>query len=164
MRVLVSVASKHGSTFEIGEAVATELRGSGVEVDVEHPNDVGSIDHYDAFVLGSGVYAGHWLADGRELAQRVAHHRTGRPVWLFSSGPLGVPSVPDHDAVDVVHLADVTEARAHRLFAGKLDRQVLGFAERAIMHAVHAPEGDFRDWEAIRAWARDIATTLSATV
>lgn len=63
-----------------------------------------------------------------------------------------------------VHLADATEARAHRLLAGKLDRQGLGFAERAIMHAVHAPEGDFRDWEAIRAWASDIGATLSATV
>ena len=164
MRILVSAASKHGATFEIGEAIATELRGVGAEVDVQHPNDVGSLEGYDAFVLGSGVYAGHWLADGRELAERVATHRLGRPVWLFSSGPLGAPAFPDHDAVDVLHLADATEARAHRLFAGRLDRQALGFAERAIMHAVHAPEGDFRDWDGVRAWAREIAATLSATV
>ena len=164
MRILVSVASKHGATFEIGEAIATELRGTGAEVDVQHPNDVGPLDGYDAFVLGSGVYAGHWLADGRELAERVAKQRQSRSVWLFSSGPLGVPAFPDHDAVDVMHLVDATEARAHRLFAGKLDRQALGFAERAIMHAVHAPEGDFRDWDVVRAWARDIAATLSATV
>ncbi|MEX1106738.1 MAG: flavodoxin domain-containing protein [Ilumatobacteraceae bacterium] len=164
MKILVSVASKHGSTFEIGEVIATELRTTGVDVDVAHPNDVGPIDHYDAFVLGSGVYAGHWLADGREFAQRVAQHREGRPVWLFSSGPLGVPAFPDHDAVDVAHLSEATDACAHKLFAGRLDRQVLGFAERAIMHAVHAPEGDFRDWDVIKAWARDIRATLSAVV
>lgn len=164
MRILVSVASKHGATFGIGEAIATELRGTGAEVDVQHPNDVGPLDGYDAFVLGSGVYAGHWLADARELAQRVAKHREGRPVWLFSSGPLGVPAFPDDHAVDVAHLVEATGARAHRLFAGKLDRQVLGFAERAIMHAVHAPEGDFRDWDSVRAWAREIAAGSAATV
>ena len=42
MRVLVSVASKHGSTFEIGEAITTELHGADVEVVVAHPNDVGA--------------------------------------------------------------------------------------------------------------------------
>lgn len=164
MRILVSVASKHGATHEIGEAIAAELRQAGTEVDVHDPNDVASLDAYDGFVLGSAVYAGHWLADGRELAERVAKHRQGRPVWLFSSGPLGVPAFPDHDAVDVMHLVDATEARAHRLFAGKLDRHALGFAERAIMHAVHAPEGDFRDWDVVRAWAREIAASLAASV
>ena len=48
----------------------------------------------------------------------------------------------------------------HRLFAGKLARENLGFRERAMVHAVRAPEGDFRDWEAIHGFARDIAERL----
>ena len=75
MRILVSVASKHGATFEIGEAIATELRGTGAEVDVQHPNDVGPLDGYDAFVLGNdGVI--RWLG---EPVARIAAGAS--PLW-----------------------------------------------------------------------------------
>ncbi len=160
MKVLVSAASKHGSTAGIAEAIARRLEGSGHEVTLLEPNDVTHVERYEAFVLGSGVYAGHWLAQGKDLVREVARHAEGRPVWLFSSGPLGRPAVPDHDAVDVRHLVESVQARGHELFSGKLDKSVLGFAERAIVAAVRAPEGDFRDWEAIEAWAADIAGQL----
>jgi menaquinone-dependent protoporphyrinogen oxidase len=160
LKVLVSAASKHGGTAGIAEAVARRLTDAGHEVAVLEPNDVEHVERYDAFVLGSGVYAGHWLAQGKDLVHEVGRHAEGRPVWLFSSGPLGVPAVPDHEAVDVRHLIDSVAARDHRLFSGRLDMSVLGFAERAIARAVRAPEGDFRDWPAIDAWADEIAAQL----
>jgi menaquinone-dependent protoporphyrinogen oxidase len=46
------------------------------------------------------------------------------------------------------------------VFFGALDPSVLGFAERMIAKAVKAPTGDFRDWDAIRAWAEWIAEEL----
>ncbi len=57
-------------------------------------------------------------------------------------------------------LVAATGAREHRVFAGRLDRHRLGFAERAVTLALRAPEGDFRDWAAIEAWAAEIAETL----
>jgi hypothetical protein len=45
-------------------------------------------------------------------------------------------------------------------FAGIADRHALGLAERAIFAVVHAPEGDFRCWDEVGAWASDIARTL----
>ena len=50
----------------------------------------------------------------------------------------------------------------HRQFAGKLDRSQLGLLERAMVRAVHAPDGDFRDWEEVSLWAAQIAETLMA--
>lgn len=164
MKVLVSAASKHGATAGIAEAIGRRLTEAGHEVTVLAANEVAHAERYDAFVLGSGVYAGHWLAQGKDLVHEVARHAEGRPVWLFSSGPLGTPAVPDHDAVDVRHLVDAVTARDHQIFSGKLDKEVLGFAERAIVAAVRAPEGDFRDWEAIEAWAGDIAGQLVPAV
>jgi menaquinone-dependent protoporphyrinogen oxidase len=162
MRVLVSAASKHGATAELAEAIAVELRARGIEVDLLEPNEVGDLDAYDGFVLGSAVYAGHWLAQAKDLAHRVARHAFGMPVWMFSSGPLGAVPAPDpSEAVDVTHLVEATGARRHELFTGRLDKRVLGFAERAIVAAVHAPEGDFRDFHAARAFARGIARELS---
>jgi len=55
----------------------------------------------------------------------------------------------------------LTQAREHKVFAGKLDKQSLGLAERFVTRVVQAPEGDFRDWQAIRDWARSIAASLN---
>ncbi len=162
MKVLVSAASKHGATAEMAEAIGRRLSTAGHDVTVVEPNEVTHVERFDAFVLGSGVYAGHWLAQGKDLVHQVGRKAEGRPVWLFSSGPLGIPAQPDHDAVDVRHLVEEVDARGHQLFSGKLDRSRLGFAERAIVAAVRAQDGDFRNWEAIDAWAGDIAGQLVA--
>jgi menaquinone-dependent protoporphyrinogen oxidase len=63
--------------------------------------------------------------------------------------------------VDVGAIVHATKAREHRLFSGRLDKHLLGFSERAIAVAFRAPEGNFRDWAAIEAWAADIADALS---
>jgi hypothetical protein len=59
-------------------------------------------------------------------------------------------------------LIELGRARGHRVFAGRLERGSLGFAERAAAKAVHAPEGDCRDWDAIDAFAGETAAELSA--
>ena len=65
-------------------------------------------------------------------------------------------------AVDTAELVEATRARDHALFAGKLDKDRLGFAERAIMVALRASEGDYRDWDEIHRWASDIADVVHA--
>ncbi|MGB3632521.1 MAG: flavodoxin domain-containing protein, partial [Rubrobacteraceae bacterium] len=110
------------------------------------------------------VYAGHWLKPARELAERHAHALAGKSVWLFSSGPIGDPPKPEEEPVDVAEILAATGAHEHRVFAGKIDKDTLGFAEKAVMLALRAPEGDFRDWEAVRQWAEGIADTLEAEV
>lgn len=89
IRVLVSAASRHGATAEIGEAIATALRESGLDAQFRPPERVAVTSDYDAFVLGSAVYAGHWLPDAIDLCDRIGPDLKGRPVWLFSSGPVG---------------------------------------------------------------------------
>jgi menaquinone-dependent protoporphyrinogen oxidase len=63
MRVLVSAASRHGSTAEIAERIGSVLREELVDVraqvDVLPADAVGDIDGYDVLVLGSAVYMGH---------------------------------------------------------------------------------------------------------
>jgi menaquinone-dependent protoporphyrinogen oxidase len=160
MTVLVTAASKHGATAEIAQVIARVLGGHGLLVDVRPAENVVGVDAYSAVVLGSAVYAGHWLEPARTLVQTQARALAVRPVWLFSSGPIGDPPKPPEDPVDVAALLDASGAREHRVFAGRLDRHRLGFAERAVTLALRAPEGDFRDWPAIEAWAAGIAETL----
>jgi menaquinone-dependent protoporphyrinogen oxidase len=163
MKVLVTAASKYGSTTEIAEAIGEVLTERGLETTVASPQDVGSVEPYDAVILGSAVYAGHWQKEAKELVERTRDALTGRPVWLFSSGPIGDPPKPEEDPVDVAEILEATRAREHRVFPGKLVRKQLSFPEKALVMALRVQEGDFRDWVAIRAWASQIADALPAS-
>lgn len=156
-KVLVSAASKHGATAEMAEHIAETLRGRGLEVTVAPPGEVKALDGYQSVVLGSAVYAGHWLDDAKDLAGKVTALDPSPEVWLFSSGPIGDPPKPDDDPVDVADILQATGARDHQVFAGKIDKSKLSFGEKAIMLALRAPQGDFREWDEIAAWAGQIA-------
>ena len=116
MKVLVSAASKYGATGEIGQAIANVLADKGLEVTVVPPAQAGPIEQFDAVVLGSAVYLGRWMKPGRELAQRQAGALAARPVWLFSSGPVGEPAKPADNPVDVSTILRSTKARDHQVF------------------------------------------------
>jgi menaquinone-dependent protoporphyrinogen oxidase len=163
MRVLVAAATKHGATFEIAEAIGRGLSNHGLDVDVRRLDEVRRLDAYEAVVLGSAVYAGHWMHAARDFVDDHEEELAQRPLWLFSSGPLGTPPHPiDEQAVNITDIVRATDAREHRLFAGRLDKYALGFGERAVARAVQAPEGDFRNWDAISAWAAEIAGALAS--
>jgi menaquinone-dependent protoporphyrinogen oxidase len=160
MKVLVTAASKHGGTNDIAIAIGEELRAAGLEVMVAEPAQVIGLDGFDAVILGSAVYAGRWLGDARDLIERCEPALRDRAVWLFSSGPIGEDLKPVGDPADVPEIMTSTRARGHRVFAGRLVRDRLGFVERAVVTALRAPDGDFRDWAEIRSWARSIAHEL----
>ncbi len=163
MNVLVAFASRHGSTSEIAHALAQELRVAGHSVTVRPVNEVKGIENYEAAVIGSAIYMGNWLPETRCFVEGNQGALARIPIWFFSSGPLGEDHPQPHgDPADLAAMMQATGAHGHQLFIGKLDRSHLGFGERLIAKAVKAPEGDFRDWDAIRRWARDIASVLSA--
>jgi menaquinone-dependent protoporphyrinogen oxidase len=163
MKVLVAVASKHGATMEIGQVIEASLRSSGLEVDLKRIEDVTGLNRYDAVVLGSGVYAGHWLRPAREFVDIHEGELKQRPVWLFSSGPVGDPPKPLENPAEVAGVAKRIGSRGHRLFAGKIEGSDLGISEKALVALVRAPDGDFRPWSEISTWAESIATQLQGT-
>lgn len=160
MKVLVTAASRHGATAEIAQAIGGVLSSAGIEADIRSPEEVTTVADYDGVVLGSGVYAGRRLAAAKDLVERESAALSAKPVWLFSSGPLGNPAKPDEEPPDVAHLRECTRAIDHRIFPGKLDRRRLGFGEKTIVAVVHAPDGDFRPWGAVIEWASSIVQTM----
>jgi len=161
MAVLVGAASRYGATREIAEAIGRVLAEHGVETDVSEIDEVDGAAGYEAVVLGSAVYVGQWLEPARRFVEEHGDELADRPTWLFSSGPIGDPPRPTEDkAVQIDSIVATTRAREHRLFAGKLDKSSLSFGERAVVFAFRASEGDFRDWDDIRAWATGIAVAL----
>jgi menaquinone-dependent protoporphyrinogen oxidase len=163
MTVLVTYASKHGSTEEIAQAIAARLRSHGFEVEAAPIAKVEGIDRAEAVVIGSAVYAGSWMKEAVEFVRHHADRLTRLPVWLFSSGPLG-SDVQDEEMQpkQIGEFNETLHPRDHRVFFGALDPEKLGFAERMIVKGVKAPVGDFRNWDDIRSWADEVAADLGS--
>lgn len=163
MRVHVITAGKHGSTHEIGEAIAERLRGGGFDARAERAEGLSDLEPGEPVVLGSPIYMGKWVKAARKVADRLATEPAGRDLWMFTVGPLGDPPEPV-DARPEEQIESLAAERAidHKIFTGKLDRSQLNFAERLAIKVVKAPDGDFRDWDAINAWADQISAHLVA--
>jgi menaquinone-dependent protoporphyrinogen oxidase len=164
--VLVTAASLHRATAQIAEAIAKTLTDHGLTATVIPPGDVSDIEAYDAVVLGSAVYTGHWLDAAKDFANRYRAGLAARPVWLFSSGPVGGPSsklaqAMAKDPVELPAIRAATGARDHQMFAGKLDRRTLPPVQRAVLLAFPGMNGDFREWAKISQWAAGIARQLT---
>ncbi|MBW3590699.1 MAG: flavodoxin domain-containing protein [Actinobacteria bacterium] len=159
MKVLVTAASKHGSTLQIAEAVCEAMRRRGVDARLLPIEKVKSLEGFDAVVLGSAVYAGRWLKAARRMVDEHRAELTERPVWLFSSGPVGKPLEPERSP-EFDKMTEATAAREHTLFPGNIDRRVLTVAERAVVSSLQARTGDFRDFNQIRQWAIGVADEL----
>jgi menaquinone-dependent protoporphyrinogen oxidase len=176
MHVLVAYASRHGATQGIAERIAETLRATGVDADARPAAEVRDASAYDAFVIGSAAYMHHWMKEARTFVERNRALLASRPVWLFSSGPIGNDPV-DKDGVDqrvasipteLPELATAVRARDQHVFFGayERDRKPVGLAERlaARMPASwmdEVPYGDFRDWPEIEAWAKGIGEQLA---
>lgn len=167
MKALVTAASKHGATREIGETIARVLSEHGVSAEFVEIDEVENLAGYDAYVVGSAIYLGNWLKEARRFIDANAPELAPRPTWLLASGSIvGEPPVAeDPNALRaglVERLVETTKAREHKLFAGKFELSKLGLLETAAVRGAHASEGDYRDWDEVKRWATEIAAELGA--
>jgi len=169
LKAIVAYASKYGSTKGIAEFIAEKLRQHGTQAEARPVDAAHNPGDYDALVVGSAVYMMHWLKEAAEFVRRNRTVLANRPVWLFSSGPLGSDASANDPKLEPKEIAEFREAinpREHRIFFGELNGSKLGFAHQMMrkLPAARAilPEGDFRDWNDIEAWASSIAQALKA--
>jgi len=176
MRVLVAYATRHGATAGIAERVAAALTAAGLSAEARPVENVKNVGSYDAVILGGAAYMFHWLKPAVAFCRRHHAELAARPVWLFSSGPLGTDRV-DKGGKNVLEttrpkefdeLAKLLHPRGEQVFFGAYDPDAppVGLGERFVQHMPAArdalPVGDFRDWPAIDAWAAQIAAELGA--
>jgi len=178
MAVLVTYASRHGATQGIAERIGETLRANGLDAETRPAASVRNASAYDAFVIGSAAYMEHWLKDAKSFVDRNRDVLAARPVWLFSSGPIGPDPVDKHGVDQKVaavpkeapELVAALHARDHHVFFGAYDPdqkpvgmvEGLGMRFMKLMPAAREaiPAGDFRDWPEIESWATAIAHEL----
>jgi menaquinone-dependent protoporphyrinogen oxidase len=168
-RVLVTYASKHGSTGEIAAAIAAELRDKGLDADCV---DVGaaSLGAFDAVVLGSAVYMGRWRPEARRFLKKHADELSSVPFWIFSSGPVGEKAEEEFEEggkwlepPKVLERAGAAGMRGHVVFGGRVPRDPDGWVEKSMSRNTPEEFQDARDWDKIREWADEIAADLRVT-
>jgi menaquinone-dependent protoporphyrinogen oxidase len=163
--VLVTYASKYGATQEIAEKIHQTLQQAGLESELIPAEKAENPETFDAIILGSAVYAGMWRKEAIRFLDRHQKTLSAKPTWIFSSGP-----TDKGDPIELLNgwtfpeaqqpIADRIQPRQVTVFHGALDPSKLNFAEKLIIKGIKAPTGDFRDWDAIQAWAQAIADEL----
>lgn len=172
MRVLVVYASKYGSTRDIAERIAETLNESGQEAEAVSAAKTRRLNGYDAYVIGSAVYMFSWLKEATDFVRRNTDLLKSKPVWLFSSGPLGTDTKDSQGREirettvpkEIAAFQAAIQPRDHHVFWGAFDHTKLKFTHRMVYAMPAAKklftEGDFRDWDEINAWAKSIAASL----
>jgi menaquinone-dependent protoporphyrinogen oxidase len=162
--VLVAYSTRYGSTEEVAEAVAAELRECGYTVDLRLLREVRRLDGYGAVVLGAPLFMFHWHKDALGFLARQQAALTHMPIAIFALGPVHEPhdeaewkdswAQLDKELAQFPWLKTV----ALEMFGGKYDPEKLGFPLK--MFAGKAPASDLRDWDAIRSWASELGDRL----
>jgi menaquinone-dependent protoporphyrinogen oxidase len=157
--VLVAHATKAGSTREVAEAVARTLREHGLEADVRPVAEVGTLAPYGAVVLGSALYMGRIHRDARRFVRSHRAELAELPLAVFAMGPktLADDEVASSRAQLDRALAAYPDVHVGQVavFGGVVNPAKLRFPFNRM------PASDARDWDAIRAWADDVAAALT---
>jgi len=165
MKLLVTYASKYGSTGEIAAVIGKELRKRSYDLEIKPIDEVGDLGQYEGFVIGSALYAGGWMKSAAEFLRANQDHLAGYPVWLFSSGPTGEGdpneilsgwTFPE----DLATAIETIEPQDVIVFHGNIDLDKLNPAEQMIIKSVKATVGDYRDWLVVRSWVDRIVLDL----
>lgn len=160
-KILVAYASRYGSTGGVADAIGTELCSKNVAADVVLIENTGNINSYQGMIIGAPVYMGKWMSEAVDFVKKNRDILSKVPVaYFFVCMTLAQPTKKDR--IEVLSymepiLKAVPEIKPVGIgtFAGALDYNNLSWINKKILKSKGTPEGDFRDWNDIRAWARE---------
>jgi len=161
--ILITYATRTGSTAEVAEAISQVLVVRGFIVDVKPVKDNPSLVGYSAVIIGSATRMGSWLTEAVEFVKNNQAALNYIPTAIFTVHMLNrdddeASSTARHEYTNAVRQLITPESEA--FFAGKLDFEKLSFVDRVITKMVAGETGpkvgDFRDWDEINNWSRTI--------
>jgi menaquinone-dependent protoporphyrinogen oxidase len=171
-KILVTYASRAGSTAGVAEAIGKTLSEDGTQVDVLPMNEVKDLSPYQAVVAGSAIRGSKWLPEAMDFIQA---HRAELVTKRFAEFTVCITlamsnSEQYRQAVSkwVEPVRAQVKPLSEGLFAGMLDFNKLPFNWDTLMLRLTValgifPRGDHRDWNAIRAWAESLKPRLHSS-
>ena len=163
-KILVTYATRHGSTAEVAEVIAQELRQSETtQVDVCPIEQVSNLAPYEAVVIGSAVHINNWLPEAVSFVKEHKAELEKVPTAYFTTCFTMQADTNTNRATAASYLKavrDMLKPMDEAYFAGKLSFKQLSLFERFMLRLRGAKEGDYRNWTAIRGWANTLRARL----
>lgn len=168
--VLVTYASRTGSTAEIAQAIGTTLREGGVPVDVKPMQEIKELAPYQAVIAGSAIRGARWLPEAVQFIRSHQSELRHKPFAMFTVCiTLAMANSEQYRTAVAGWTAPVraiVNPLSEGLFAGMLDFNKLPMNWETIkLRATVAmgifPRGDHRDWDAVRAWAEGLKPRIA---
>jgi menaquinone-dependent protoporphyrinogen oxidase len=147
----------------VEEAIGQVLCEAGAAVDVRLVQNVTDVSPYRAVIVGSAIRMGRWLPEAMQFVETHREPLNRVPVACFVACMTLEDDTEEKRSTVAVYLdpvREVVQPVGVGLFAGAMDYGKLPFVFRLMMKAMGTPEGDFRDWEGIRAWAAGLRPAL----
>jgi menaquinone-dependent protoporphyrinogen oxidase len=163
--VLVTYATRYGSTAEVAQAIAQEVNARGLDVRCQPIRTREELAPYCAVVLGAALYMGRLHKEARRFLMEHRSALSTIPVAVFVPGPVQA-NEKDWIGAEQQLAKELTnfpwfKPVACKIVGGKFDPSTLRFPLSLIPALRKMPASDVRDWSAIRAWAKDLGPRLS---
>jgi menaquinone-dependent protoporphyrinogen oxidase len=158
-RVLVAYASKAGSTAEIATKIGESLARKYPAVDVLPVNIVKNLSPYQTVILGSAIRVGNVLPEVKNFieANKAVLAQKGYSMFIVC---MTLSDDTDANRSTVSAYLDpirvIVKPAREGMFGGVMNVKKLPLIERMMIKMMKSPEGDFRNWEKITAWAEAI--------
>lgn len=160
-KILVAYASRAGATAEIAEEVGKVLAAEGLKVDVLPIQKVTTLEPYTALVLGSAARIGRLIPETTRFVRRHSKAIQNIKVAYFVSCLTMFKDTPEARATVTGYLKPLVKIKEPLdigLFGGVMEPEKIPGVWSRIMK--NAERGDYRDWEAIRTWAKEVGEKL----
>lgn len=166
-KILVTYASKCGSTAEVAQKVGQILGQSGAVVEVRAAHEVKTIEDYDAVVMGTAIRMNKPLGEMTSFAKKFSRELSQFPTALFSVGMSMKQDTPENRAQTAKFIAplveQLTSKKSVAMFGGKVDYKTLSPVFRLMLSKDTSgalAEGDYRDWNVIQTWAQNLPAEM----
>lgn len=160
-RVLVTYATRTGSTAEVAQFIQKQLTENGCTVDLKPLKEIKDLQGYNAVVVGSPIRMGKWVGEASEFLQTHNSILTTIPTAAFT---LCMPQIEDHQEAFRGYLETIKENHnpdEAAFFLGTMRLEKLSFLDRMISKALKAKNEDKRDWDQISTWVNELPSRLN---
>ncbi len=163
-RILITYTTWTGTTAEVADFIGKKLAEKGWTSDILPIKEVKDIIPYRAIVLGSPIHASHWMKEALSFLQKNATALRDKKTALFNTCLTMRNPAPENINMTLAYNDEartLVHPESEASFAGTVRYDRLNFFVKFLMKKIiKAPEGDFRNWQAIESWTNEISEKL----
>ncbi len=175
MKTLVVYGSRYGTAAQIAHEIAGVIKDEGIDVDLYDAKSIKKFDiaPYDLIIVGSGIKMGKWTKESLKFLKNNKKALKDKKVALFVS----CSAANEEKSRDMGWKDYLQKVAADNLVGEPVDMGLFGSiydpeAKHGMMYKMTmkfwkkdledkgfdtSKSHDFRDWDEIRDWARNLA-------